>query len=433
MANVPQRRGSGFVNLQKYLGASSGKPLTQKVAGGISGTAEQAQTGLGKASDAFKQEVQSSTFGTPEQQQQRESILQKAQAGDAPGKLPGVTSDDVATYRGYAQAQYKGPQDLGSQGIQLLGQAQEAKRLGQAVGSEQGRKELLQRFVGAPQYTTGQRRLDELILGRGPQQQLKSAQQKTLGSEQSAIKQLAVNKALAQQAKQQTAGFAEQTRKMAENPLEAVQQDIESRLSNATQKQKQDYQNFINALGSGQITRDMIPKGGAIDLMTRTFGVDPKQYASMGMAPTRFSISSPEDQARYQALSSLAGRAGDYLPSGQQIGGYDPSRPYGFDTSRFMSDVGARERAYQQALEEASPMIGGGTFDPDTGRSTAPPTRVPLEQAIRDLEANVARYTDPTYGYAGGDSSVPARLANYKQQLEDIRNQYGYNKTLKVT
>ena len=55
----PQRKGTGFTNLARVMQASQGSKLGQTIAGGITGQAQQVQSGIKTAQDEFQKEAES--------------------------------------------------------------------------------------------------------------------------------------------------------------------------------------------------------------------------------------------------------------------------------------------------------------------------------------------------------------------------------------
>lgn len=75
------------------------------------------------------------------------------------------TEQELADFNKFRTGGYTGPKSL--QDFQtLMGNATEAQNIGDLTRSAGGRQEILRRFVGGDDYSQGQQRLDELLLGK---------------------------------------------------------------------------------------------------------------------------------------------------------------------------------------------------------------------------------------------------------------------------
>lgn len=154
-------QGTGFTNIQRIIGANQGNKLGQAVAGGVQKTGQQVRSNLSQANQQFGQKVQAGALDTDANRQAGQNLVQQAtglQAGQQLGE------DQLGQAQKFMAGDYVGPNNL-QNASQLVGQAVDAEQLGRLSGTSAGRQGLLQRFVGAPQYTFGQQKLDNLLLG----------------------------------------------------------------------------------------------------------------------------------------------------------------------------------------------------------------------------------------------------------------------------
>ena len=238
-SNSPQnsnsRTGSGFVNLQNILQANKTNKLGAAVGSGIQGAANDVKQGLNTAQSDFQQQSNQNQMGTTADQQNRSSIINRitgapvqvntvgqgpnAQAASsapppaatapAPSAssdivsaggnanfnektgqvtnaqpvtpLPSVSDAEAAQFAKYRSGSYAGPQELANLNA-LQGQASQAQQLGANTATAGGQQQLLQQFVGqGPQYGSGMRGLDSLILGQTGGNELNAARQSTAG------------------------------------------------------------------------------------------------------------------------------------------------------------------------------------------------------------------------------------------------------------
>ena len=172
-----QKTGTGFVNLQKMMGASSGQKLGQTVAGGITGGAEQVKSQLGQEKEQYGQKLgeASSVFDASK----RDAAIKSANESGT------VNDEQSKAFEGY-RAGKLGAQEL-SGGLQgygdLSSKASDVVQQGKDVGSQAGRYNLLQRYAsGGKQYGAGAKRLDAMLMGQGGgAQALQQARMSTSG------------------------------------------------------------------------------------------------------------------------------------------------------------------------------------------------------------------------------------------------------------
>jgi len=154
-------KGTGFTNIQSIIKANQGNRLGQAVAGGVQGQGQQVKQQAQQAGQKFEQGVAAGRLDTDANREKSQQLLSQAgslQGGQALGE------DMLAQGQTFLQGDYQGPRDV-ENSAQLAGRAAEAEQLGKLGGSSAGRQGLLQRFVGAPQYSFGQQKLDNLLLG----------------------------------------------------------------------------------------------------------------------------------------------------------------------------------------------------------------------------------------------------------------------------
>ena len=207
----PKRKGTGFTNLARILQASQGSKLGQAVAGGITGQAQQVQSGVRSAQEQFRKEAK--TEAEKLNEEKRTNIIKTASETGELGE------NDQGLFQTFLSGEYKGPMQLANQ-QQLAAQAQQAENLGRlasGVGSRSGtdqggRQELLRRFAGGADYTSGQRKLDESILARDKEANLAAAARQTRGVAEQAQRAGLTAQAEAQQYKNLAKIFAKKTR-----------------------------------------------------------------------------------------------------------------------------------------------------------------------------------------------------------------------------
>jgi hypothetical protein len=305
--NARKKTGTGFVNLQKMIGANSGQRLGQAVAGGITSGAAQVKSQLGEQKEQFGQKLgeASSAFDTSK----RDEAIKNA--GTAP-----TSEDQSKSFEKYRSGQLGAP-DL-SNGLQgyndLSSKAADVTQQGKDAESQAGRYNLLQRHAsGGKQYGAGAKRLDAMLLGQGGgAQELQKARMATAGVGQQ-LKQ-AQEGAQAQygvaagQAKQ----FGEDTNKMLGGAQEEVSKavDFPARQAAAQAEYAKTQAEIQRAAASGEIDPEVAAKLGLTEGMD-LYNLNPAELTNKMQASKMTSASqysTPEQAARMAALMKLSGQ-----------------------------------------------------------------------------------------------------------------------------
>lgn len=168
-SKAPKSSASGgrLQNLQKYIQANKGyKADTGGLAGQISSNIQQARSGLqqnlSNQQQAFNQQAQTAEKGLAYNPSAVANVASKASASD-------ISDADKQAIIRQMNTQYQGPTELG--GAQsLVTQGQKVTDLGNLAGTGSGRFQLLGQMFGRPNYSSGQKRLDQAILESDPTQ-----------------------------------------------------------------------------------------------------------------------------------------------------------------------------------------------------------------------------------------------------------------------
>lgn len=381
MANLPptKRSGTGFTNLQRILQANKGANLGQALAGKVDRDVGGVQKTLAGASDQFKKGVQESALNTQENIARRGGVIsnivnpgiqpvgnqkapvtqpskgisplpssgQKFQPGGGlapiqgepvrpitPATLVEPTEEDVAKFGTFREGRYLGPTEV-SQGSQILGQAQDLSDLGRGVGSTEGRFGLLGKYFGSPGYTTGQKRLDNLLL-TPEAAQLSKLRRATTGLQTDVGSELFQNKALAQLQTRANEEFADETRALlgidkqgnvteGQGALGGVQKSIDDRLAEYLKVAGDDERiknilatNDVSGLSRGELSRIGL-QGNLLGPTYNTKLSDYFQPVNTNLL-NRSSVASLEDSAKLDALNRLSGSSDKFLGDRSQVG-----------------------------------------------------------------------------------------------------------------
>jgi hypothetical protein len=328
-------KGTGFTNIQSVIKANQGNKLGQAVAGGVQQQGQQVRAGVQQAGQKFGQQVQANRLGEQDQAQAQGLVTKAAglQAGQD------LSEQELTAAQKYAQGAYQGPQDI-ENSAQLAGQAAEAEQLGRLGGSAAGRQGLLQRFVGAPQYSFGQQKLDNLLLGAN-QGALSQARASTRGVADQTISAIEAARGQAQEAAAGNQKFASLFKKNAEDTQGGITSTRDQALKAAQDKEAASsaaYDAFSknlsglygasNGYRTGQDNAGtMIDSFQGLDPAAKeklksvvtqagALGVDPraaiggilKQYQGAQGLDDASAFTTKDQAARINALSKLAGK-----------------------------------------------------------------------------------------------------------------------------
>ena len=168
-----KQQGSGFTNIQRVLGANQNNKLGQTVSQGVENVTNKAQTQAQDAQNKFATDIGKANqdiMSGQNVQQNLSGIDFAKDSNAAQNALQGVNTDQNAAALQNLRGGYQGPQGL-QNAEQLQQQAQDASQLGQGLRSNAGRQATLQRFVNPNAgYTSGERRLDSMLLDQNANQ-----------------------------------------------------------------------------------------------------------------------------------------------------------------------------------------------------------------------------------------------------------------------
>jgi len=300
-SNRANQLGSGFTTLQRYLGANKANQLGSTVGSGIQKAGQQATGAMQTAGNKFQQGFQQEQNRLGSEGQRVDRVM---------GDVTKASDEDVNAFEGIRGGKTKGPQEI-ENANELREKARQAKSLGEATGSEAGRYGLLQRYVGAgKQYTGGQQRLDNLLLGQTGAGNLRQARRDTSGLVNAQQNQentaLAQGKQLASQAK----GLADTTI----SRLGTGVTDYDTAMQAAAAKAAADRAAYV-----AQAKTDLSKEGTVDEELFNKFGITEGQKiwdADLGqfvnendLAATKQNVQAQTDFDKIQALRRLSGNS----------------------------------------------------------------------------------------------------------------------------
>lgn len=370
---VKQGKGTSFTNINDIVAANRKNRLGQTVSGGVSNVIGQGQQQLGQAKTQFQDQAQKNALGTQEHQQQAKQTIEQAGSG--------TTQGDIDRFAQFRAGQYKGPTELQNK-EQIIGQGQQIQGIANAAKGEQGRRGLLQQFVAPDQqYTQGQQRLDNLLLGQTGGQALRGARQAANQFNQQLIQ-------ADQSTQAQAKGLQEQARQFGlgvQKQLGEAETGLQSQLKSRAELEQKKTQDAYDALKVLLTKPPSVPNDGGVSTMP-VGGLRPKitqeQYNNameiLSKNPELISgsiyglenyIASPEtligqtvptatatnvakeeDRQRALALAKLSGGAPTLLGEETQIGDYDPLSF--LNVGNWKKSVGQAKDVYNQAIKD---------------------------------------------------------------------------------
>lgn len=446
-----------FQNLNSYIDANQGNGFGSQFSGDVNKDVNAASTAQSQAADQFK------------------SASDQATVKADPNVISTALNDpysyvqdpnNVTAFQNQLNANYTGPstlQDSGSAYQQAAGATQKAQDTAQNAQTEQGRFALLDQYFGQPNYSQGQKSLDNLLVQNDPtaQQGIQQAAQNAQGQEQAFQKEQtdlsnyaaqnrgtteatsnAARAALGVDANGNPLTFASGTTPTGAIPT--LQNQLNTTVTN-DQTQLASLQTDINkALAAGDLTT-LSPAEQAMLGITAPVangpsvqggqyahagfiqnpssapltpgdialaGVDPSKYLTYNATPTSFNTNSVAtvDQAnRLNALGQLAGMTGN-LVNPTLAGTAAPATGLAsFNLQGLLGEAkNAADAKFQQSLQNVPGITGMGAEGKDSNANYAVGT------ALDDLQGA---------GYSVGSMPANATLAQQQQQVTNAINQ----------
>lgn len=336
--------GSGFQNLDSYLNTNQSKEFGQQVLGKVEGEIEGARENQSKAAGQFKDQVQGSN--------------RLADMGAVNSAIANPTGANKDEFQGWLSQSYQGPKSLAESPDtwnQYWSGSNKAGTSAKLLGTEPGRFALLDSYYGRPSYNFGEKSLDNLLVQqsgigretRGLQNQ--AAQLKSQGNDQALQLQDAASRRIGEvnSNRQQVRGAIgiDDRNGVVTDPNAAgygAIGQLQNQVLSENDQRKEAYDALMKGLSSGGISSADAATLG-INPSESLWGVDPTKYVD---PHTSLANSyTPEERARYKALSELAGVQDSFSPSD----GYSSS-PYGLRQDEFKNAISNAQSSYKPAL-----------------------------------------------------------------------------------
>lgn len=386
--------GSGYHNLEKYL--QGGQGFQSEFLGKIGKDFDQAEQGIKGAAGQFKDQV-TQLNKTPTTQQITNAIANP-------------NSVDPSTFQSWQKQTYQGPKDLSenkSAWDQYWGGVNRTEGIAKNLGSESGRSTLLEQYFGRPNYTYGQKALDNLLLGNAGSQasplQERASQIKAQATQQ--------NKGLQNYVSEQQ-GKVQQSRNAVNNAYNTavgnVKNAVEDKLTNLNKIREAEKNKLLTNLEHNYLNRDQIGKFG-LSPLDQLFGINltDQRYLTTYDPLKLEQVATPEQKIRLDALNQLAGTPQTYLGTLSS-----PTETYSVDKDTLRADLNQRKTNYEDTLRNHS-INGGEIFRPEDVNS-----RITTLGELGDL---INQYK----GWGGTPPAVIAKMQNlYDREKAKIDSQF---------
>jgi hypothetical protein len=391
-----------FADLGEYLRVNAPQQFGSQLAGKIGQDVDAAGNQLGQASNEFKSRADAGTV------KDDQGLI--GQVGTNPEGI------DVGAYSKLKDASYGGPTNFSSSSDlynQTTGQANAAESKANASKTEGGRFALLDSYYGKPQYSQGQKSLDNLLVQNDPnsQQAFKQIQDNARALQSNVAQTGNQLSAYGNQAKAAT----EATKNSARSALgiddagtatgTGALGDLKASVGNKLNAKQAEADRIASLAGNpdslGQISPDL---AAYLNSIGTSYGVDPRKYLSETAKEslTDRGVASQPDLARMKALTQLAGLDNSYDAEG--AGQYADSPLYKFDKDNYADSVANAHRGYDTESSEYKNATGW------------------LDNMIEHLKAN------PNGGQIASNATLPPGVTAFTGSNADALKNYAAQK-----
>lgn len=401
-SNTAKQQGTGFVNLQKMIGANKGNQLGSTIQQGVGNRVGQIQSDLNKQKQTFQTELGKN------QLQESDKTAAQSTLNTAINAPKTMSNEQVSNFQNLLSGQYKGPSGL-SNTAGIEAQARELGQYGSNVGSSGGRTNLLQRYVGGPKYTQGQQRVDNLLLGQTGGAALKDIRKQAMGlesqvtgaksqAEMEAKKAQADRKAYGQELEKQIGRYDDPSTPEDESigAIGDIYKDVQNRTKDFNNKNLELY-NRIKTLGNtSSFTLDDLQTLG-LTAGQNLYNVDLSRLAP-AVAPQEAAlqrVANEQDYAKYEALNRLAGRNGSFLTDRTMAGTAQEFNP---DKEFLAKELASAESSYKNLIENDLKNLTNVTADTWRYADDTSDRRISSQvNNIDDARALLAAYDKQNY------------------------------------
>jgi len=439
MADASQPKGTGFVNLSRILDANKNNKLGEVVGNTLKGRAEGVRSNLGAVTNEFEQKRQAGALDTGANRDAREQALNKIMGGDT--AVADQTQKQFDTFR---TGKYTGPMGLDETKSDIL--ATKANQLQgdvRGLNTVSGRGALLRQTVGTPQYTQGQEKLDNQLLGQN-QQGFAQARQQAQGIAKNVQEQRMAAQQVGQTEAAKARQFGQDTVGQLQSNTGNIVSDLEGRAKVANTQRPEIFKALIDAINAGDITPEQAKLLG-VQEGVQTYGANINPNIKMSnIEANRSTVANEQDKARLEALAKLSGLNGIEAIDATQVGAYNP---LDINQQGIQAEINQRKQRYNDLLKKKFLSVPLGTRDGNDPSADATyidtrysdPQIHNQERAIAKLpnESN-EQWLDRILSYGTKDGYAESQYTDLTKAGTDPRLKYlqnlfnnTYQKTLK--
>lgn len=412
--------GSGYQNLDKYLNTNQSQQFGQKVLGKVEGTVDTAKQNQAQAADQFKNQVNTANY-TPDQEKLNQTLASPEQG-------------NPKDFQKWMNQSYEGPKSLAedqNSWNKYWSGTNQANTNAKMLGTEPGRFSLLDSYFGRPQYNFGEKSLDNLLV----QQSGLGKQTRNLQNQATLLKSQGEEQAKnLQGVAAQRSAQVDQSRNQVNDAFNQAETGIKDEIAKAVEQanltRSSDQGAIRDAIANGYLSDDQLSRMG-LSRGQKAYNLNLSDYLNIDpSALTGEQVASDTQRSRINALAQLAGIDQTDLGEKQAM-----SDAYGFDSGRFLSDVGGRENAYNtqntalttQAQNLQSELDKAIAYQEKLGHSD------PNKPFM--FKPNADRFADPDiYDRIVANERKVADLRNQISQtqsgMSNLTNQYNINRRL---
>jgi hypothetical protein len=444
--NANKQQGSGYTNIQKVLGANQGNKLGQAVGSGIQGQTQQAGQQLGQSQQNFQNQTNQNQFNTDANNQLVTNVLGNA-AQYAPTGTNDPNAQAGAKFQQLISGQYQGPMALDNS-QQLQSQAQNVGQLGAATGSVAGQMGLLQQFVGGPQYTQGQQKLDQTLLGQTGGQDIANARRAALQLQGQTSGALSGAQEVGKQQTNQATQFGQGVQDQFGNTVSTADTGLQTQAKQLQDARDAQYKKTVSDLQGGSVSQSEANLLGLTQgqQVTNDFLKNAGSYVTENAnKANQQNVASAADYAKMQALQKLGG---SFTPSGaaNTLGQYtDPTKAGSFqaekgvtaDSAGLNAANAAQLAQYHSQLDPVQEQMrqGNEIYQLMEARNRGGPGSDSGQQAQRQLEQKYAGALQGDSGQQTGWAIANRQTANtnYQNIMNALNAQYGGLGNINIT
>lgn len=269
---------------------------------------------------------------------------------------------DEKAFSGLRDAEYKGPVTFGNAADlykQATGNVNSAAGKAQASKTEGGRFALLDNYFGRPQYTQGQKTLDNLLVQNDPnsQQAFKQTQENAKALQENLSQTGKELGDYGAQAKAATDATRNQTRNALgiDNAGNATGGGVIGGLKNTINdrltQSKTEADRISQAIAQGKFGEISPQMQEILSRIGLSYGVKAKDYLSNvdSSALNEASVTNSDESARMRTLARLAGMGDPYSANESDLGTHVGDDFYDFNEPGYGTKVGQQKSAFTQA------------------------------------------------------------------------------------